>query len=246
MITLYDFAWKHSPNAGWNSHVWKTRYVLNYKGLEYKTIFIEYPDVEATIKKIGAKPTGTQPNGQPWYTLPAIVDDSTGVALAESADIAEYLDKTYPDTPRAIPEGSHALQAAFRDAYYPKLSAFFPFLVPCMEQVMNPPSAKHFRAEYEAIFGATLEDVFPKGDARVEAWKKWTDTISSIDAWMRPEDEWIMGDKPSFADFIIAGFVLSAKTFFGEDSQEWKDITTINNGRWGRMAKNLEKYSQSK
>ncbi|KAF5363095.1 hypothetical protein D9757_012040 [Collybiopsis confluens] len=246
MITLYDFASQKYPGAGWNSHVWKTRYTLNYKGLEYKTKFIEYPDIEATIKKIGAKPTGTQPNGQPWYTLPAIVDDSTGVAIAESVDIAEYLDKTYPNTPRAIPEGSHALQAIFREVFYNKLAAYFPFLVPCMEKVMNASSAKHFRAEYEAIFGAKLEDVFPQGDARVEAWKKWTDVISSFDAYMKPEDEWFMGKTPSLADFIFASFVFSAKNFFGEDSKEWKEITTMNNGRWGRMAKSLEKYSQAK
>ncbi|KAJ3904630.1 hypothetical protein F5879DRAFT_801308, partial [Lentinula edodes] len=68
-----------------------------------------------TSKKIGANPTGLQPTRDPWYTIPAIVDDAVGVALPESAEIAEYLDKS-----RIIPEGTHTLQAALRDAVQPK------------------------------------------------------------------------------------------------------------------------------
>ncbi|KAJ3930727.1 MAG: hypothetical protein NXY57DRAFT_976060 [Lentinula lateritia] len=62
-------------------------------------------DVSTTIKKIGADPTCLQPTREPWYTISAIVDDAVGVALPESAEIAEYL-----DTSRIIPEGTHTLQ----------------------------------------------------------------------------------------------------------------------------------------
>ncbi|KAJ4485226.1 hypothetical protein J3R30DRAFT_3281721, partial [Lentinula aciculospora] len=55
---------------------------------------IQYPNIQTTIKKIRAQPTGLQLTGEPWYTIPAIVDDTTGVALTESADIVENLHKT--------------------------------------------------------------------------------------------------------------------------------------------------------
>ncbi|KAJ3991637.1 hypothetical protein F5050DRAFT_1122714 [Lentinula boryana] len=244
MITLYDFAWKFGQGVCWNPHVGKLRYCLNYKGLQYKTIWIEYPDVKATIETIGAKSTGLQPTGEPWYTIPAIVDDATGVALAESVDIVEYLDNTYPNTPRLIPEGTHALQAAFRDAFYPKLAYYYPFLVPITETVLNPPSATFFRAKYEAIFGKKLENVYPEGQERVVAWNKWKEAIGGVDAWMKKDDIWMMGNTPSFADFILASFILSAKTLFGADSQEYKEVLEMHDGRWGRLAKNVESYNR--
>lgn len=215
-------------------------YCLNYKGIDYKTIWVEYPDVEATIKKIGAKPTGVEPK----YTLPAIVDDSTGVAMAESADIVEYLDKTYPDTPRLIPDGTHALQAAFRDAFYPKLKDYFMFLASLGEQVLNPPSVIYLDDKAKVRFGKTFKEIVPHGEERVAAWNKWKDTVGTIDAWMKKEDIWMMGDTPSFADFILASFILSAETVFGPDSKEYKEVLEMHDGRWGRLAKNVEKYKQ--
>jgi len=242
MLTLYDFDWKGTKGVNWNPFVRKIRYSLNYKGLEFKTIWIEYPDLEGIAKKLGVKPTGKKLNGDPEYTLPMIVDDSTGIALSESVDIVEYLDKTYPDTPRLLPEGSHALQAAFRDAFYPKLKAFFPFVVPTVPLITNPPSSVFFRTKYEAVYGMTLEELRLKDEARVVAWNNWKAELGTVAAWFRKEDVWVMGDTPSYADFILASFILAAKTFFGPDSTEYKEILEINDGRWGRLAKNVERY----
>ncbi len=87
-----------------------------------------------------------------------------------------------------------------------------------------------------------LEDAFPKGEARVVTWNNWKDKVGAIDAWFGKDDVWIMGDTPCFADFILAAFILSAKTLFGIDSPEYKDVLTMHGGRWGRLAKNVEKY----
>ena len=42
------------------SHV---RYALNYKKLPYKTVWVEFHEIEPAAKKVGAKPTRTKPNG---------------------------------------------------------------------------------------------------------------------------------------------------------------------------------------
>ena len=39
------------------------RYALNYKRLPYKTVWVEYHEIEPVAKKVGAKPTKTKPNG---------------------------------------------------------------------------------------------------------------------------------------------------------------------------------------
>jgi glutathione S-transferase len=61
-------------------------------------------------------------NGTPYYSLPVIQDPKTGKVISDSARIADYLDSTYPDTPKVIPAGTHALQKAFRVAYAGALS----------------------------------------------------------------------------------------------------------------------------
>ncbi|KAE9393742.1 hypothetical protein BT96DRAFT_999183 [Gymnopus androsaceus JB14] len=105
------------------------------------------------MKEIGAKPTGLQP----LYTLLAIIDDSTGVVLAESTDIVEYLDKTYPDL---------------------DLSRKALMLSKPHSEMLSTPSLLHT-------------------------------TLRCVDAWMKKDDVWVMGDTPLFADFILASFILS-------------------------------------
>lgn len=103
-----------------------TRYALNYKGLPYETVWIEYPDIEDHCKKIGAEPSMIRKNGKPYYSLPVIQHD--GKVITDSARIVEYLDSTYPDTPKIIPAGTHVLHKAFFAAYD---SATFSPLVRC-------------------------------------------------------------------------------------------------------------------
>jgi glutathione S-transferase len=78
----------------------KDRVELNYKGIPYRTEGNEFPDIEPLSKKLGIEPTNHNPDGSALYTLPAIHDSSTGVYIADSTAIAEYLEKTYPSFPK--------------------------------------------------------------------------------------------------------------------------------------------------
>ena len=61
--------------------------VLNDLDLEYRSRFVEarHSRRDAVKRLTGAR------------TVPAIVDDRTGVTMSESANIVEYLEKTYAD-----------------------------------------------------------------------------------------------------------------------------------------------------
>ncbi|EXJ71766.1 uncharacterized protein A1O5_05576 [Cladophialophora psammophila CBS 110553] len=48
-IILYDLPTR-APRRCWSLNPWKTRMLLNYKRLNYQTVWVEYPDVEALIK----------------------------------------------------------------------------------------------------------------------------------------------------------------------------------------------------
>ena len=79
---------------------------MNIKGIPYTTVWVEYPNIAAVCKKIGASPTAKWPDGTPQYTLPAIFDPNTHTAVADSAAIVPCLDATYPATAALIRRGT--------------------------------------------------------------------------------------------------------------------------------------------
>jgi len=49
-IILYDLAC--TKNICFSPVVWRIRLMLNYKKIQYKTIFLEFPDIEPTLKPL--------------------------------------------------------------------------------------------------------------------------------------------------------------------------------------------------
>lgn len=49
-IVLYDLAC--TKNVCFSPVVWRIRLMLNYKRIPYKTIFLEFPDIEPTLKDL--------------------------------------------------------------------------------------------------------------------------------------------------------------------------------------------------
>jgi len=90
--------------------------VLNYKRLLYRTAWVEYQDVERTLRSIGAPPASVGRDGRPVYALPAIMvpqrPSEPPIVLSSANAIVEYLEMTHPARP-VFPDGSRALQLAF-------------------------------------------------------------------------------------------------------------------------------------
>ncbi|ESK98219.1 hypothetical protein Moror_266 [Moniliophthora roreri MCA 2997] len=229
-------------NKIWSPNTIKARYALNYKGLPYKTIWVEFPDIEAKYKEIGATPVDKKADGSPYYTVPILRDHSTGAVVSGSLQIVEYLDKQYPDTPALIPAGTLALQTAFNDAYMSKLGGLFPFLLPKVTWIMNPRTEEFFRSTRLATYGVTMEEMYPKPESQKEQWEKLEKDLASVAGWFKEGDEFVMGDKPSYADMIIAGWLVPVRLLWGENSEEWKNIASWHGERWGRLVKSLQKH----
>jgi hypothetical protein len=49
-IVLYDLAC--TKNVCFSPVVWRIRLMLNYKRIPYHTIFLEFPDIEPTLKEL--------------------------------------------------------------------------------------------------------------------------------------------------------------------------------------------------
>jgi hypothetical protein len=126
------------------------RYCLNYKGIPHHTEWVEFPDIAPLCKELGIPPTGMNRDGTERFTLPAIHDPATGIYLADSIFIAEYLDKQYPNTPRGFPENTMGLHMAFSTDVPFKLGPLFTLIVPPEYQALNPRGAEYFRHMQDA------------------------------------------------------------------------------------------------
>ncbi|KAI3599152.1 glutathione transferase fungal specific class A [Moniliophthora roreri] len=241
-IRYYDIPSK--LGKAWSPNTLKTMYTLNYKGIPYELVWVEYPDIENLCKSIGASATSTKADGRPHYTLPAIHDPNTGISIADSIKVAEYLDKTYPGKP-VIPPGTASLHKAFADAFIAKIyPSLLQVTMPRTANNLNPSSEEYFRRTKAARFGKALTEVDPKGEKRVEFWKQIETAYGTLDGWMKKEDQYVMGDTVSFADFVIAASLLWIRVLWGEDSEEWKSVASWHDGRWGRLIKSLTPYEK--
>ncbi|KAF9017180.1 hypothetical protein BDZ89DRAFT_1103837 [Hymenopellis radicata] len=213
-------------------------YALNFKGLQYTTVWVEYPDIKLLYEKLGISAVLTKADGSPYYTLPLIRDASTGAIISDSLLIAEYLDKTYPNTPQLFPLGpdSYTLHAAFSDAFMAKLGNLWQFTVPAMHRALNPASQTYFDTTKSVMFGTpTLDAADPKGAKRAEEWNKVKADFEGLAKWYREA-------RMSWADMEVGGFVLWTRAVLGAESSEWKAMSAWNGGRWAQLLKDLEPY----
>ncbi|KAK0215848.1 hypothetical protein EDD85DRAFT_443126 [Armillaria nabsnona] len=243
-LTLYDIP-STLPSKAWSPNIYKVRYVLNYKSLPHHTEWVEFPHIEGLYKRLGAEASDTKPDGvTPHYTLPLLHDHSTGALVSDSAAIARYLDKTYPETPSVIPKGTDALHYAFNEGLLShfRAAALWRFLAKS-NSILNPVSEEYNRRTREATLGGQrLEDVVPKGEEKERVWAKLEEVFGKVDAWYGKGDRYVMGDVVSYADFTVSAWVMWFRTLFGVDSEEWKDVSRWQGGRWGALVKDLEKY----
>ena len=222
------------------------RYCLNFKGLPYKTTWVEYPDIEAVMRKMEILPTATKVDGSPHYTLPAIYDPNTKTGLADSAAIARYLDRTYPDTPCVIPAEMDALHAAFHQAARALLLRdFAKVLVSALATHLPPRSEVYFRETRAVMFGVDdIDDIAPPGPKRDEAWAGVKNGLGTVAEWLRADglDKLFFTgkDRIVYADMTVAGFLIWARVVL--DRNEWEDLISWDGGRWGKFMAAFEKY----
>ncbi|KAL0580045.1 hypothetical protein V5O48_001980 [Marasmius crinis-equi] len=251
-IRFFDITSKLKTKA-WSPNCWKIRYVLNYKNLPYETTWVEYPDIEPTCLQIGASPTS---NSTPRYTLPVIQDESSssgpGVVLSDSYKILQYLESQYPSTPEGAlslnpdPQRTRTFLSAFRK----QLSALWAFAIPQEVGILTPRSEEYFRRTRQEIFGVRkLEELMPKGKEREVRWKKFEEDLGVVDSWVPRDGARVFvggGGRPTYPDFVVSAIMIWCRTIWGEDSQEWRDISSWHGGRWGRLVEMLKEYETVK
>ncbi|PCD42146.1 hypothetical protein AU210_004680 [Fusarium oxysporum f. sp. radicis-cucumerinum] len=208
-IILYDLAC--IKNTCFSPVVWKIRLMLNYKGIPYKTIFLEFPDIEPTLKELGLDSHDSS-SGSPGYTVPTIHHVPTGKYIMDSPAIADFLESTYPNPPLPLTsELGRDIETKARGAAGP---AFRISATPRENLILSSRSQQYFRAKNEARMGCKLEDLMDP-EKEEKTWQGVADKMSELSDLMltnRDKGPFLLGEKPSYTDFFIAASLQSART----------------------------------
>lgn len=255
MLTVFDIPYD-VPGRSWSPNGLKTIITVGLKGLPYHVEWVEYPDIADVMRKHNIGPTGKKRDGSDAYTLPAIIDidDATGnvkAAMAESAEIAKYLDDAYPDQgPRLFPENDE-MRVRIKREVDGLFMSFFPLLVlmlkathPRLHEVARDHFSKARASDlYDAFHTATLEEIVLPTEKVAEMWEgskqcfgKWDQKYAETDG----EGIWFFGRSVSFVDVAVGAVIGWVRNVHGEDSQQWKEVAGWNGGRWSGLLKALQ------
>lgn len=232
-----------------NEHSRLSRYTLNYKGIPYKTEWVEYPDIESHCKSLSILPAEKHDDGSDYYTLPAIWDTSTGEKISDSRRILYYLEKTYSDRPTLFPDNTKGLHLAFHAGIpHTGIDALWPFILPAVCKILKPRSREYFHRTRSEWYQKPLDTIVPEGEERLKEWAKFKKSLDTLNSLFEHTDDagpFLMGQKLGWGDVVVASFIMWMKVPW-EDSDEWKEIASSNGGRWAKLLDAMESYAQIK
>lgn len=145
------------------------------------------------------------------YTVPAIKHVPTNTYVMDSVLIAQFLESTYPDPPVPLTsELGREIEAKARSVL---ARAFGTSVMPREMNILSPRSQEYFRRTREASLGHRLEDLLdPVKEEQV--WNAVGDGMRAIGELIRThkaEGPFVLGARPSYTDFFIAGNLQSAR-----------------------------------
>ncbi|KAM0257019.1 hypothetical protein ACHAQJ_004612 [Trichoderma viride] len=205
-ITLFDLA-SQEPCTSWSLNPWKTRLLLNYKGIDYKTEWINYPEIAPRFSPHIPPNDG---RGLKPYTIPT-VQFPDGTYLMESRKIAEDIEKKHPSPPVYLDSPTvRKVEALVVDAITP----MYPMLMYTISQVILPEKSYDFWVgQYTRKFGMTLDE-YERQFGGEKSWAAALPAITELTALLKErhaEGPFFLGKEISYADFAWAGALMFVK-----------------------------------
>ena len=173
-----------SPN------VWRTKFVLARKGLSYRTEQVGFTDIGAIGLGIFA-------------TLPVLQDGNEWIG--DSWAIADYLDRTYPESPSFGTAAERAGVSFFDRWMASEVTA--PLFRICAFDILNrlrDSDRAYFRSSREKRLGQSLEATHEQRDADLPILRQRLQPLRLV-----LRDQSFVGEtEPGYADFIAAGALI--------------------------------------
>jgi glutathione S-transferase len=185
-IVMYDLA-GNDPAHRFSPYCWRTRFALAHKNLPVDTKAWRFGDKANLPSEAGR--------------VPVIIDGET--VVADSWKIAEYLDERYPDRPALMGDAYARAHARFINAWVDTVlsPAVAPMVILDIWRGLTPTDQAYFRTSREQRLGKTLEEIQATRDGRIDAFRA---AIEPLRTTLKTQ-KWIGGEKPSYADFAVAG-----------------------------------------
>ncbi|GAB1309911.1 GST N-terminal domain-containing protein [Madurella fahalii] len=210
-IVLFDIPSK-APRTAWSLNPWKTRMLLNYKGLDYTTEWLEYPEIKPRLE-----PHLPPNEDEPAYTIPAVrLPD--GRYVMDSLKIAEVIEAEYPTPSVHLDSPYHARLREFMRELMGRLQPVY--VVNVVKRILDEVNAPYWNKTRAASVGMPL-DQFEKENPVEECWEKVAPAMKGVTALLEenPQGPFFMGSEVSYADFMWGGFLLFMR-HIGEEMLE--------------------------
>jgi glutathione S-transferase len=186
-LTLYELVLASGRSA--SPYVWRVRYALAHKGLAAASVPLGFTEIPKTF------------DGR-FKTVPVLAHGAT--LLAESWDIVQYLDRTFPQQPLFGSPGEIAASRLI-DAWLATevVRRAVPIYVLDVHDAARPEDQGYFRQSRQARFnGTSLEAVTAGREARLPALRE---ALAPLRARLA-QSPFLGGATPTYADYMCLGF----------------------------------------
>ncbi|KAI9150089.1 glutathione s-transferase [Paramyrothecium foliicola] len=225
-LILYDIPSKDQGCTTWSYNVWRTRLALNYKGIDYETVWVEYPDIEPLMKSFGLSPNKDPET--PW-TLPA-VRFPDGTYVMNSKLIAPELEKRYPAPEFPSLRLDSKIAGRSLGLVVPIFDPIVGVLIPRVPRLLlNDRSAEFFYRTRKEDLSMTLDE-FEEKHGGEQAWEKSQPGWEKLAEALREEPgPFLLGDTVTYEDFLPVGILYFIKRLIGDEeyeqrTQKWPEI----------------------
>jgi glutathione S-transferase len=192
-IKLYELALGNGRSA--SPFVWRIRYALAHKGLAFDSVPLGFREIPGEFA------------GR-FKTVPVIECGDT--MMAESWDIAEYLDRAYPDNRPLFSSPAELAMVRLTDQWFMSevMRKLFRIYILDVHDAAHPSDQPYFRESREkGLRGRTLEDFTADRLTRLPALRE---ALAPLRAHLATFP-FLGGAEPNFADYIVlGGFIWAA------------------------------------
>ncbi|KAJ8109837.1 hypothetical protein OPT61_g7164 [Boeremia exigua] len=245
----------------------KGRLALSFKGVPFKTQFVEMTDISKVRQGLNCPATRKFGDGSDYYTLPMLQDPS-GKMIGDSFDIANYLEDTFPTSGgQLFPSNSTRTGLDYQS---PQKDQTILIPLTTNEGSKNQDYAR-FNWHVDATFTAHVilvayympfnpetreatEKVF-LGRANLDSWEQFSlqgearenirasfkESLTSLAELYKihKDGPFLEGKDANYADLIVGGWL----NMFSEcmPAEEWKDFRTWHDGVFAQLIDALHK-----
>ena len=186
-VQLYELVLDNGRSG--SPYVWRSRYALAHKGIEYASVPLGFTDIPAAF-------------GGRFRTLPVLKDGDH--MLAESWHIAEYLDRTRPQAAALFGGASEIATTKLLDAWLQTeiLRRLFRLYALDIHDAVRPQDRPYFRQSREQrLQGRSLEEFTADREQQLPAARA---AFAPVRAHLA-SSPFLGGASPNYADYMVLG-----------------------------------------